>query len=68
MMVPEPIASGVSCVVAFEVPGEEGKMRQVTAIARTVYSISSGPAGFRIGLQFVQMDATNTAIINELAG
>jgi hypothetical protein len=40
-------------------------MRKVMVSAKSVYSIC-GADGFRIGLQFVQLDAANTSIINAL--
>lgn len=60
-----PLVAGESCVVAFEAP-VNGTVRKVMVSAKAVYSIYSGE-GFRIGFQFVQLDAANTSIINQLA-
>ncbi|MGZ3159195.1 MAG: PilZ domain-containing protein [Burkholderiaceae bacterium] len=64
IMLEAPLPAGESCVIAFEA-SVNGTMRRVMASAKIVYSIFSGE-GFRIGLQFVQLDAANTSIINEI--
>jgi c-di-GMP-binding flagellar brake protein YcgR len=64
LMLETPLAAGESCVIAFEAP-VNGTMRKVMVSAKAVYSIFSGE-GFRIGLQFVQLDAANTSIINQI--
>lgn len=58
------LATGESCVISFEAP-VKGTMRKVMASAKAVYSICSGDS-FRTGFQFVQLDAANTSIINEI--
>lgn len=64
LMLDGPLVAGESCVIAFEAP-VKGTMRKVMASAKAVYSICSGE-GFRIGFQFVQLDAATTSIINEI--
>lgn len=65
VMLEDSLAAGESCVIAFEAP-IRGTIRKVMASAKAVYSIC-GADGFRTGFQFVQLDAANTSIINELA-
>lgn len=64
IMLDAPLAAGESCVIAFEVP-LNGTIRKLMVSAKSVYSIFGGE-GFRTGLQFVQLDAANTSIINEI--
>lgn len=64
IMLDTPLATGESCVIAFEAP-VKGAIRKVMVSAKAVYSICSGD-GFRIGLQFVQLDAASTSIINDI--
>lgn len=64
LMLEAPLTAGQSCVIAFEAP-VNGTMRKVMVSAKAVYSIC-GNEGFRIGLQFVQLDAANTSIINQI--
>jgi hypothetical protein len=66
LMLESPLVAGESCVIAFEAP-VNGTMRRIMVSAKTVYSIYSSD-GFRIGLQFVQLDAANTSIINQIVG
>ncbi len=65
LLVPGQLAPGQGCTVIFEAP-LNGKMVQVTASARVIYSILSGTDGFRTGLQFVQLDAANNKTLAEL--
>jgi len=60
-----PLPTGESCVIAFETP-VKGTVRRVMASANVVYSIFSSADGFRHGFQFVQLDAANTSIINQI--
>lgn len=64
-MVPEQLATGRPCMVMFEA-SLNGKMVQVTGVAKVIYSILSGTEGFRTGLQFVQIDAANTKTLTDL--
>jgi c-di-GMP-binding flagellar brake protein YcgR len=65
VLVAEPIPFGLSCSVAFEV-AIDGEIKQVSAIARSVYSVAKGTEGFRIGLQFFYLDESKAALINQL--
>lgn len=65
LLAPEPVGFGQYGVVKFEVAIADAP-RQFTAVARSVYSVPSGEAGFKVGFQFVQLDAANTALVNDL--
>jgi len=64
VMLESPLVAGESCVIAFDAP-VNGTMRKIMVSAKAVYSIYGGE-GFRTGFQFVQLDAANTSIINQL--
>jgi hypothetical protein len=64
LMLDVSLPAGESCVISFEAP-VNGTMRKLMVSAKAVYSIC-GADGFRIGMQFVQLDAANTSMINEL--
>ncbi|HJV81237.1 PilZ domain-containing protein [Noviherbaspirillum sp.] len=59
------LALGVSCNVIFEAP-LNGNMVKVSATAKAIYCILSGTDGFRVGLQFVHLDAANNKTLAEL--
>jgi c-di-GMP-binding flagellar brake protein YcgR len=65
VMAVEQLATGRTCMVTFEAP-LNGKMVQVTGVAKVIYSILSGTEGFRTGLQFIQLDAANARTLHEL--
>ncbi len=64
LLLEQSLPSGQSCVVAFETP-VRGTLRRIIASAKVVYSVC-GADGFRLGFQFVQLDAGNTALITEI--
>ncbi|HJV84005.1 MAG TPA: PilZ domain-containing protein [Noviherbaspirillum sp.] len=59
------IATGTNCSVLFEAP-LNGNMVRVSATAKVIYCILRGPDDFRVGLQFVQLDAANNKTLAEL--
>lgn len=61
----EQLQIGQSCDVGFEAP-LNGKMVVVIAAAKVIYCILSGTDGYRIGLQFTQLDAANNKTLAEL--
>ncbi len=64
LLVAEQLPAGLSCNVSFEVP-LNGKMKKVQVIAKAVYSVF-GTDGFRIGMQFTQVDPASAAVIDEI--
>lgn len=65
VIMPAQIPVGQVCKVAFD-PPLNGKIVRVMGIAKVAYSILSGTEGFRTGLQFVQLDATNLKTLTDL--
>lgn len=65
VIVEQPIGIGHNCMIGFET-SVKGVMKQINAVAKVVYCICSGTEGFRIGFQFGELTAANTAVINEL--
>ena len=65
LVVAEQLRVGQACDVGFEAP-LNGKMVRVIASAKVAYCILSGTEGFRIGLQFMQLDAANNKTLAEL--
>lgn len=61
----EQLQVGQQCDVAFD-PLFNGAPRRIIAKAKVIYSILSGKEGFRIGLQFVTLDAENNKTLAEL--
>ncbi|WP_168798734.1 PilZ domain-containing protein [Herbaspirillum sp. ST 5-3] len=61
----EQVALGLSCNVIFEAP-LNGNMVKVSATAKVIYCILGGTDGFRVGLQFVHLDAANNKTLAEL--
>lgn len=61
----EQLVVGQACTIAFEAQ-LNGKMRQISASAKVIYSILSGTDGFRTGMQFVEIDAENNKTLAEL--
>ena len=55
-----PIAPGSRCSVCFELPCRNGA-RPLQVDAKSIYSSYSGPGDFRIGMVFVDLDATAKA-------
>jgi c-di-GMP-binding flagellar brake protein YcgR len=70
LLSPEQVTPGTLCGIRFSAM-IQGKMTKVEAVARVVYSICVGTAGFRIGYQFTDMDSASktavTQIVNNLA-
>lgn len=65
LMLGEQLRPGQECTVGFEAP-VSGKTVRVMGLAKVVYSILSGNDGFRVGLQFVKLDAANSKSVAEL--
>ena len=65
LMIGEQLRPGQECTVGFEAP-LNGKTVRVMGSAKVVYSILSGNDGFRVGLQFVKLDAANSKLVAEL--
>jgi c-di-GMP-binding flagellar brake protein YcgR len=65
LMAPENIVPGKLCGIAFEA-AVNGKIRQVNAVGKVVYSICVGTSGFRIGLQFTDIDAPSRAALGQI--
>lgn len=65
LLVPEQLPVGKVCDVGFEAP-LNGKMVRVIGAAQVIYCILSGTEGFRIGFQFVRLDAANNKTLAEL--
>lgn len=67
LMLVEPIESGQYCVIKFEVAINED-VRLFSAIARSIYCLSSDTCQYRVGFQFRNLSTANVAIINALKG
>ncbi len=65
LIMAEQLPIGQECTVGFEAP-LNGNMVRIAANAKVIYSILSGADGFRIGLQFVRLDAANNKTLAEL--
>jgi len=65
LLIGEQLQPGQECTVGFEAP-LNGKPVRVMGQAKIVYSILSGNDGFRVGLQFVKLDAANSKLVAEL--
>lgn len=65
MILGEQLYPGQSCTVRFET-SLNGKPVCITAAARVIYSILSGTEGFRMGLQFVDLDPATHKSVAEL--
>lgn len=65
LMLSEQLRVGQECTIGFEAP-LDGKMVRVMGQAKVVYSILAGADGFRIGMQFTNMDAANSKIVAQL--
>jgi c-di-GMP-binding flagellar brake protein YcgR len=61
----EQLPTGLQCDVAFD-PMFNGETHRIIAKAKVVYSILSGKDGFRVGLQFVSLDAENNKLLAQL--
>jgi c-di-GMP-binding flagellar brake protein YcgR len=59
------LPTGQQCDVAFD-PLFNGAPHRIIAKAKVVYCILSGKEGFRIGLQFVSLDAENNKLLAQL--
>jgi c-di-GMP-binding flagellar brake protein YcgR len=57
---------GQYCVVKFEAE-IDGNMHSFSAIAKSVYSVSSNSGEYRTGFQFHQLNSANAEIIHKLA-
>ncbi len=62
LMSERPIPQGSSVELRLDLPGA-GAPASVVATARVVYSSYLGPAEFKIGLVFTQLDAASAAAI-----
>lgn len=65
MMLTEQLRVGLQCNIALD-PQINGKVRRIVAKAKVVYSVLSGSDGFRIGFQFIQLDAENNKTLAAL--
>lgn len=65
MLVGEQLRVGQECTVGFEAP-LNGKMVRVMGQGKVVYSILAGADGFRIGMQFINIDAANSKTVAQL--
>ena len=65
MMLPEQLRAGQQYSIAFD-PQINGKACRIVASAKVVYCILSGSDGFRVGFQFLQLDAENNKTLAEL--
>ncbi|HEY0844743.1 MAG TPA: PilZ domain-containing protein [Noviherbaspirillum sp.] len=65
LLVEEQLPVGQLCDVGFET-SLNGHTVRVIGSARIVYCILSGTDGFRIGLQYVELDAANNKLLAEL--
>ena len=61
----EQVPAGLVCGVAFDIL-LHGVMRKFRVVSKVVYCIFSSSEGFRVGCQFTELDAANTAVINEI--
>ena len=64
-MIAERVDFGEFCVVKCDV-AIAGAARQFGAVAKAVYCAAAGTEGFRVGFQFVRLDESNTALLNEI--
>lgn len=65
LLVEEQLPVGQLCDVGFEAP-LNGRMVRVIGSAKVVYCILSGTEGFRLGLQYVELDPNNNKTLAEL--
>jgi len=59
---PNQMAGGEACVVYFSIP-VSGVRRDIRAVAKVAYSTCSGLDGFKVGLEFKEIDKTSTGAI-----
>lgn len=65
LLVPEQLPTGQVCDVGFEAP-HNGKMVRVIGTARVIYCVLTGTDGYRLGLQYIQLDPANNKALTEL--
>lgn len=65
MLLAEQVPVGVPCTAALETM-HLGRLVHFAAQGKVVYSILSGTDGFRVGVQFTNVDAANSKILSEL--
>ena len=65
LMIDQPIDPGQYCVIKFEVT-VNGAARQFSSIGKSIYCVPGGRNVSRIGFQFLELNATNAAIIKAL--
>ncbi|WP_151636570.1 PilZ domain-containing protein [Noviherbaspirillum aerium] len=65
LMLSEQLRVGQECTIGFEAP-LDGKMVRVMGQGKVVYSILAGADGFRVGMQFTNMDGANSKIVAQL--
>jgi len=61
------VAHNQMCGISFETP-VNGELVKVEAVAKIVYSICVGRDGFRLGLQFSNLDANSQAALKRILG
>jgi c-di-GMP-binding flagellar brake protein YcgR len=67
IMTVENVAHNQMCGISFETP-VNGTLVKVEAVAKVVYSICVGRDGFRLGLQFSNLDANSQAALERILG
>jgi c-di-GMP-binding flagellar brake protein YcgR len=65
IIVPENIPQGELCGVSLET-FVNGKMAQINAVAKVVYCICVGTTGFRVGMQFTNVEPAGQVALAQL--
>jgi c-di-GMP-binding flagellar brake protein YcgR len=65
LMAPENIAADQICNIVFETTVHE-KIYRLSVIAKSVYSICIGTSGFRVGMQFTNIDPAAQTTLNQI--
>lgn len=65
LLAPEQIAVGTTCCIRFNAM-IRGQFTQIESVAKVIYCICVGTAGFRVGCQFTDMDAASRTTIGQI--
>lgn len=65
IMVPMNVAEGQSCGISVDT-FVNGRMVQINAVAKVIYSICVGTTGFRVGMQFTNVEPAGQTALAQL--
>jgi c-di-GMP-binding flagellar brake protein YcgR len=67
IMAPHNVPEGLTCGIAFTT-FVNGHMAQINVMARVIYTICIGTEGFRVGMQFAEVDPASRVALTQLVG